>query len=229
MESIKNISFELDETDPEDISDVIVELEKSFDLKFREDAFKHVKTFGDLCDVFESYIKYNNTEDCTKQQAFYKIRTSISETQLIDKVSIQLDTQLSDLFPQRDRRRQVKKFTKHIGVNLEFLTPPIWLFLFLVIGFITSLVYIFFNWKIGISGICFFILAFNISNFFGKCLKYDTVRELTENAVINHYNKMRRFNLTVNKKEIFSIIQEAFSKRLYVDKEILKREAKLNW
>ena len=222
MENNKNISSDLSETDHEDISDVIVELEKSFDLKFKDDAFNTVKTFGDLCDVFDSYIKYTHTEDCTKQQAFYKIRTSISECQLIDKGSIQLETNLSEIFPKRNRRLQVNKFTQHVGVNLNFLVPPLWLGLIQYIGFISSLVYLFFDWKMGFSGICFFIIAIYISNFFGKSLKYDTVRALVENAVKENYTMMRRNRLTVNRKEVFSIIQEAFIKRLFIDKETLK-------
>ena len=65
--------IKLDEYEDEDIFDIVVKLEKSFAIKIARDAFINVKTFGDLCDVIESYIKYDNKEDCTKQQAFYKI------------------------------------------------------------------------------------------------------------------------------------------------------------
>src|SRR5688572_27287999 len=96
--------IKLDNYEDDDIFDVVVRLEKSFAIKFDKNAFIDVKTFGDLCDVIESYIKYDNKEDCTKQQAFYKIRVAISETQLIEKRLINLDSKLADLFPRRNRR-----------------------------------------------------------------------------------------------------------------------------
>src|SRR5688572_23822887 len=130
--------IKLDEYESEDIFDIVVKLEKSFAIKFDKDAFLNVKTFGDLSDIIESYIKYGNKEDCTKQQAFYKIRTAISETQLIDKNEITLDTKLVDLFPRQNRRRQVKMFQRQLGVNLKFLTYPGWLALALIIGVLAS-------------------------------------------------------------------------------------------
>ena len=35
----------------EDIFDVIVKLEKSFEIKFSKTAFIRAKTFGDICDI----------------------------------------------------------------------------------------------------------------------------------------------------------------------------------
>ena len=56
--------------DDEDIFDVVVKLEKSFGLMFDKNAFYHVKTFGDLCDVFENHINYEHRDDCTKTASF---------------------------------------------------------------------------------------------------------------------------------------------------------------
>jgi hypothetical protein len=85
-------NIKLEDYEDEDIFDVVVKLEQSFAIKFDKDAFSNVKTFGDMCDVIESYIKYDNQEDCTTQQAFYKIRAAIAMTQPIDKKLIYPDT-----------------------------------------------------------------------------------------------------------------------------------------
>jgi acyl carrier protein len=53
----------LDDYDSEHISDILVKLEKSFSLKFEKDAFYNVKTFGDLCDVFESHMNHLHRDD----------------------------------------------------------------------------------------------------------------------------------------------------------------------
>lgn len=221
--------IKLDGYESEDIFNVVARLQKSFALKFEKDAFINVKTFGDMCDVIESYIKYTDQDDCTKQQAFYKIRTAISETQLIEKARIGLDTKLVDLFPRHARRTQVKQFKKQLGVNLEFLTYPDRLLLTFIVGVLSSFVAFFFDWRIAVSGIVFFIVATKVANILGKDLKFDTVKELTEKAVVERYIEVRRSKLTVNRKEIMAIIIDAFSSGLSIDKEHLTKDAKFSW
>ena len=221
--------IKLDNYEDEDIFDVVVKLEKSFAIKFDKEAFIDVKTFGDLCDVIESYINYDNKEDCTKQQAFYKIRTAISETQLIDKMLITLDTKLVDLFPRHNRRTQVKKFQKQLGVNLKFLTYPGWLALTLILGLLSSFIAFFFDWKIAVSGIVFFTIALKVADILGKELEFDRVKDLTEKAAREHYIDIRRSKLTVNRNEILTTIKDAFSVGLSIDKEQLTRDAKFSW
>ena len=221
--------IKLDEYESEDIFDVVARLQKSFALKFDKNAFNNVKTFGDMCDVIESHIKYTDQDDCTKQQAFYKIRAAISETQLIDTAVIGLDTSLVDLFPRHTRRTQVKQFKKQLGVNIEFLTYPDWLSLTFIVGVLSSFVGFFFDWRIAVSGIAFFIVATKVAGILGKDLKFDTVKELTEKAVTEHYIEVRHSKLTVNKKEIMAIIIDAFSEGLSIDKEHLTKDAKFSW
>lgn len=221
--------IKLDEYESEDIFNIVVKLEKSFAIKFDKDAFLNVKTFGDLCDVIESYIKYDNKEDCTKQQAFYKIREAISETQLIDKKLINLDTKLVDLFPRKNRRIQVKLFQRQLGVNLKFLTYPDWLLLTLIIGVLASFIAFFFDWKIAVSGIIFFAIALNVADKLGKYLAVETIKELTEKAAAEHYIDMRSSKMTVNRNEILDTIKEAFINGLDIEKEQLTRDAKFSW
>ena len=221
--------IKLDEYEDEDIFDIVVKLEKSFAIKFNKDAFLNVKTFGDLCDVIESYIKYDNKEDCTKQQAFYKIRKAISETQLIDKKLINLDTKLVDLFPRQNRRRQGKIFQRQLGINLKFLTYPGWLALTLIIGLLASFIAFFIDWKIAVAGITFFAIALNIADKLGKDLAVETVKELTEKAAAEHYVDMRSSKLTVNRNEILDTIKDAFVSGLAIEKEYLTRDAKFSW
>ncbi len=221
--------IKLDKYESEDIFDVIVKLEKSFAIKFDERAFINVETFGELCDVIESYIKYDNKEDCTKQQAFYKIRTAISETQLIDKRLITLDTKLANLFPRKNRRQQVKMFERKLGIDLNLLTYSGWLALIFLFGLFASFVAFFFDWKIAVSGITFFAIALNMGDKLGKDLELETVRELTEKTAAKHYVDVRRTKLTVNRNEILETIKEAFKTELSIEKEQLTRDAKFSW
>ncbi|MBN8837074.1 MAG: hypothetical protein J0I09_07435, partial [Sphingobacteriia bacterium] len=219
----------LDNYEAEDIGDVVVKLEKSFGIKFDKTAFSDVKTFGDLCDVFENNINYENYDDCTKQQAFYRIRKAISTTQLIDENEIKLDSKLVDLFPRHNRRQKANEFQSYVGTDIKILTYPGWLALTFIVIFLLSLFAFFFDWKIALSGIVFSIISIKVAEKFGKGLDLKTVRQLTEKAARENYTDIRRTNKTINRKEIVTTIIETFSNDLDIDKDHLTRDAKFSW
>ena len=68
------INYELKDIDPEDIEDLLVKIEQSFDIKFEGNELVHAKTFGQLCDHITNKIQLLNSADCTTQQAFYKLQ-----------------------------------------------------------------------------------------------------------------------------------------------------------
>jgi hypothetical protein len=228
MTDLDNIA-KLDDYEDEDIFDVVVKLEKSFGLKFDKNAFYHVKTFGDLCDVFESHINYEHRKDCTKQQAFYRVRNAIASAKQLSRDNIQLDTKLSDLFPSHDRRQKAREFKIAVGTDIKILTYPGWLALTFGIGFLLSLVAFFYDWRLALSGIVFFLSAMMIAERLGKTLDFQTVRELTEKLSKEHYADIRRTKGTYNKQETLQIIIDTFSSDLAVEKAYLTREATFSW
>ncbi|TAD92632.1 MAG: hypothetical protein EAY75_02080 [Bacteroidetes bacterium] len=104
--------YKLDNIDPEDFGDTLLKLEKSFGAKFADNSFKDAKTFGDICDIIESQINLTDKDDCTTQQAFYKVRKAIGLTQTFDERSIEPKAKLEDIFPRSNRRQNVKNFNK---------------------------------------------------------------------------------------------------------------------
>ena len=228
MSDINDIT-KLDNYESEDVGDVVLKLEKSFGLKFGKNAFMNVNTFGDLCDVFNENLNYENRNDCTTQQAFYKIRKAVSSTQGTEESQIQLDSDLISLFPKYDRRKRIKEFQAFLGTDIKMLTYPGWLADAFVIGLILSLIAFFFDWKLALSGIVFFILAMKIADRMGNDFDLQTVRQLAEKMTREAYVNIRRSGYTVNRKEISAIIIETFSKDLAIEKTYLTRDAKFNW
>lgn len=222
-------NIQLADCDPEDINDIISALEHSFAIRFEKVSLADVRTFGELCDKFESHICAANREDCSSQQAFYKLRSAISESQGIAKEQINLYSQLAGLFPRQNRRKRVRILEKQLGIKLNILTCPGWLSLLLGIGFIASLITLFINWKTSLSGLLFVYLVIWIADKTGKELDLQTVRELTEKTAVLHYMDMRRIPGTVNRSEIVATIKELFSKDLGFDKSELTRETKFSW
>ena len=221
--------IKLDNIDPEDFGDTLLKLEKSFGAKFAYNSFKDAKTFGDICDIIESQINLTDKDDCTTQQAFYKVRKAIGLTQNFDESNIESQTKLEDIFPRSNRRQNVKHFQQALGFSVDILTMKTWLALTISIGFILSLIAFFFSWQIAVAGLTFFILfTWTVSNF-SKELNVSTVGQLTEKISREHYSLARRHSGTVNRNEIVKTIQDVFIADHLLDREHLTKDATLGW
>ena len=221
--------FKLDNIDPEDFGDTLLKLEKSFGAKFADNSFKEAKTFGDFCNIIESQINLTDKDDCTTQQAFYKVRKAIVLTQNLDERNIELETKLSAIFPRSNRRQNLKLFQVTLGFSVDILSMKTWLALTLGACFIISLVAFFFSWQYAIAGLTFFTLATWTTNKFSKELNVSTVRELTEKISREHYSLARRKSGTMNKNEIVTTIQDVFIADHLIDREHLTKDASLGW
>jgi hypothetical protein len=70
----------LSDIDSEDVGDTLYKLQKSFGIEFQNISFEKAATFGDICEIIQSYLNLADNEGCTKQQAFYKVRNAIAIT-----------------------------------------------------------------------------------------------------------------------------------------------------
>lgn len=218
--------YELKNIDPDDIRDLLVKVEKSFDIKFGDTELMQISTFGELCDHIASKIQLNNSDDCTSQQAFYKLRDTISTTLQIDNKTISTNYSLADLLPRQSRHSRTKKIEKELGFKLNILRPPHWVTGTLVVILLASLVGLFFNWQIGLLGLVVSIAGLWFANKIGNELDLQTVGQVAEKMKRENYLKSRRNPKTFNKKEIEKVLTDWFSNDLDVDKSKLTREAK---
>lgn len=218
--------YELKNIDPDDISDLLVKVENSFDIKFDDTELMHISTFGELCDHIANKIQLDNSDDCTSQQAFYKLRDTISSTLQIDNKTISTNFSLADLLPRQSRRSRTKKLEKQLGFKLNILRPPHWVTGTLVIILLASLVELFFKWQIGLLGLVVSIAGLWFANKIGNELDLQTVGQVAEKMTRENYLKSRRNPKTFNKKEIEKVLTDWFSNDLDLDKSKLTREAK---
>lgn len=218
-------TYELCNIDPEDISDVIVKVEKSFGFKFGENELKDTKTFGELCDIITSKVQGDNSNDCTTQQAFYKLRNAIADTLLIDKNGITPDTGLQKLFPRNIRRQSVEAIDKHLGFKTKILRPKHSIIGTLAIIFIASLIGLFASWQAGLIGLTASIIAMTLATKFGNEIDLLTVGQFADKLSREHYLKSRRISTTVNKKEVEQKIKDLFIADLGLEEHQLTRQA----
>ena len=221
--------YKLDNIDPEDFGDTLLKLEKSFGAKFADNSFKDAKTFGDICNIIESQIDFTDKDDCTTQQAFYKVRKAIGLTQTFDERNVEPQTKLEIIFPRSNRRQNVKSFQKALGFSVDILSMKTWLGWTIAIGFTLSLIAFFFSWQYAVSGLTFFTLFTWTISKFSKELDISTVGELTEKISRENYSLARRQIGTVNRNEIVKTIQDVFIADHLIEREHLTKEATLGW
>ena len=216
--------YQLKNIHPEDIEDLLVKVEKSFNIKFVSNEFVGLSTFGELCDHITNKIKPGHSDNCTTQQAFYKLRNAISSTLNINNVKT--DTLLADILPRQHRISAVRQIENKLGFKLSFLRPTHFVSGTLIIILLASIVGLFINWRVGLLGLLFSIGGLSIAKRFGKEIDIDTVGELAEKMTRENYLKSRRYSKTFNKNEIENILREWFSNDLDLDKATLTRDAK---
>ena len=219
--------LELNNYDFEDISDVLVKVGNSFQLDLKTDIFKDATTFGDICDIISRELSVEHSDDCTTQQAFYKLRQSIFSIQPTEKNTITRDSDLEELFPKKHRRRKMLQIEKHLGFRLKILEPKSWISTTLLFIFLASLIVLFINWKFGLAGIALSIIGSWIASKLGKEFNIKNLGEVAEKIARENYIKSRRNPKTVNRQEISAQIKELFIHDLHLDHSILTKEAPL--
>lgn len=218
-------TIELKNIDPDDVGDVLLKVERSFGFKFGDTELKDVKTFGELCDIIASKVQGNHLDDCTTQQAFYKVRQAIARTLGIDGKVITVDTQLQNLFPRKQRHGHVRAFEKDLGLSTKLLRPKHWVTNSLLLLLFASLGGLIFYVQIGLSGLAISIVGLRIATNLGRELDLKTVGELSRKISREHYRKARRSSVTVNRIEIARKTKELFMTDLDLDERVLTREA----
>jgi hypothetical protein len=210
--------------DVEDIEDLLKTIEKSYNIRFQKDELKSVLTFGELCDIILNKIELTNVDDCTSQQAFYKLRDAIAVTQNSDKAIIKSDTTLSSLFPKNERRKQMRILERNLGFDLNILKAPSFYTWASAIAIILSIVAVFWTWTLAVSLITFAFGMIAISKTTGRIFEMDTVGELAEIMSQQNYLKSRRHPETVNRAEIVNQIEKLFLRKLVTDLKEIKRD-----
>lgn len=221
------LDYTLKNIDPECIEDLLVNVEKSFDIKFVGDELIHITTFGELCDHIINKIKLDHSDDCTSQQAFYKLRGAISSTLQIDNQLLSTNSLLADILPQQNRRASIKQLESLLGFKLNILSPPFWIICVLLLLSLASFINLFFYWKMGIAGITFSIAGFWLADSMANELDLQTVGQVAEKMARENYLQSRRNPKTFNQKEIEKVLTDWFADKFGLEKEELTREAKL--
>jgi len=199
------MQFDFRNIDEDDFADIIVSVERSFHIKFETEELSEM-SFGEFCDLIIQKLNAEKRGDCTSQQAFYKLREAIVSVTSLDKEAIYPEKQLSEIFPLRNRRKNIQAVEQKVTFKLHLLDAPEWLQTILLIALLVSIIAFFFDSKIALTGFLTSITLINLSSRFGKTLTQQTIREVAENMAAFKYMDSRSSEKTYNKAEIEKVI-----------------------
>jgi hypothetical protein len=188
----------------DDIDDLIASVESEFNVKFGNDDFVSVKSVGQLFDVMVNKMPLANSETCTSQHAFYKIREAFSNLDCV--YPIRPMTPLEDLLPRQDRIATVKAFERKLGMTLNILSPPQWLSSIIWTAEFTTIGGLFYDARTFLPLLLVVILIGKIIYWFGKELNYMTVADLARHLISHNYLAARRNPRTINRKELSQVL-----------------------
>jgi hypothetical protein len=213
----------LNNCDSEDVDDILQRIELSFDIKFRRDELQDVKTFGELCDIIVSKMPLADVQDCTSQQAFYKLRTAIIIA--THAAVITPESQLSTLLPIKSRKIIWRSVERQLGFKLSIIGPSTRVQVAVLIAFLASFATFFLDAKsAGLALVASFLLAFLASKF-GNTLHITTISECVVQMTREQYIKSRRNPDAINHNEIERHVQAIFMDGLALPASALTREA----
>jgi hypothetical protein len=202
-------------TDALDMDEIIQQIENSFAIKFNSEDLNKVNSFQELAALTCDTIPRENIDSCTSQQTFYKFRKAYFATQN-SKVTISPSSLLKELFPNKNRRKQIQVLEQEIGCKLNMLEPPSWITLSLLGLFIVSCILLFINTFYGVAGILISNFGFYIASKLGTVLKFHNVSDLVRSMERENYMQCRSSH-SYNAKEVEKLIIQIYTENLDLD------------
>lgn len=211
----------LDRYEIEDLEDSLFQFEKQYGIHFNQDELNSIESIEQLTEAISNKFDCEISDDCTTQQAFYKLRNVLNNLNLGSQ-NIKPDTELAKLIPRKNRIQKVRDIEKELGFKIDVLRPKNIVFYLAVFLSLSTIILAFYHFFYAlILGICLYCV-FEVIFKNGKEFKTFTVGELANKMVLENYFKVRRTSDTINKIEFRRVVLEWFSDRMGMDKGELK-------
>lgn len=223
-----NQAFNLNSVDPEDLSDVLLKIERSFNISLEDTSVKDVKTFGKLCDIVVEKVKHVNNESCTTQQAFYKIRNAINCTIAAPRELVKPQTRLEDIFPRDNRIVVINEIEREMGFQLNLLQPKQGVIAAFAFILAVSLAGFFFQPIVAAFGLAIALSGLALAGRFGRELKVKTLGDLAEKVAKEHHLKCKREASTINRVQVAQKVKELFTNGRYSEPSVLTGNTRFN-
>jgi len=105
-----------------DSVEIVVKIEKTFDINIPDQKIEQVVTVGDLHNCVWRHLSIANSDNCYSQSLYYKLRKSFADNYGFPKKDFTLDRSINEIFPSDNRRRRYIEFARINNLQLPTLT-----------------------------------------------------------------------------------------------------------
>lgn len=207
--------------DPDELSELLLQAGDSFGIDLANADYSGVSTFGDLMQLIESKLEGQNSDGCTYQQAFYRLRVAFRAMDVDGEISP--GTALGSVIPRKGRRRFIRQFDWVLGFESGLKTISGYS-IFSVLCLVISPFLLFFSWNHLFVGAGAAVCLYLAGRFTTPRLDYRTIGDLARNMTWEQYNLVRKQTGTVNYSEIRKLFADWFSSRFAIDKSSITNE-----
>ncbi|MDM1404855.1 hypothetical protein [Myroides marinus] len=206
----------------EDLNDALLSLEREYRLSYDYSAIEKATSIQEILDVvYKSFLNLDKErkEDCTSQQAFYKLKSVLQK--YCEEAVITPSSQLETLISRENRIATIGMIDGELGFKLHVLRPKESLEITLWAVLLCLIIMFFFIPLYALVGsvIWVFVCQSLYSN--AKEFKVETVGELVKQMVMNNYFKSRRDPNTINEQELRKVVVSYLADSLGLTEEEL--------
>ena len=223
-----------------DSVELLVEVEKTFNIQIANSEAEKIRTVGDFYNVVWNHLSQRQSNRCNSQILFYKLRNNFSNILKIRKESFTPHSSLHKIFPAQNRRKIYYDFEKIIDLKL----PPLvltkqWKTFLERLGLIAiggsllsaGFFWFFLNYKlwifiIPVATILIFFLFSESLNSKRIIIDPDDVRSFTEKTLALNFNSLTK-DAGVNRREVEHVINQIIVDKIGVDWEEISPEKSL--
>jgi acyl carrier protein len=220
-----------------DSVDLILEIEKCFDITIPDQEAEKITTIGKMYDAVWQHLEGKSSNKCNSQILFYRLRKSAAEIFNFPKQQFLLDAVPEDVFPKENRREIYKEFGNINNLFLPdlLLAKPWSVFLkgFGVVTILGTLFYAIISVIFYDNSNCFFLLpicGLLLTSLLSKAvdtkriiISENTVRIFVEKTLVLNYEKLSKEN-GYNRKEVEMIINQIIVDKIGVDEDEISPE-----
>jgi len=217
--------------------ELIMEIEKAFDIRIPDQEAEKILTVGDMYDSVWTHLESKHSNQCNSQILFYKLRKYFTETFHLPKDLFRPHTILNDIFPQENRRTQYIVMQNEISLELPkltlakgweiFLESVGWISILggLLFSIILKSIFNYNSWVflIPLAGIAITLLISASLASKRTVIEPSLVRDFTNKTLALNYSTITK-GAGTNRKEVENVINHIIVDKIGVDMEEISPE-----
>ena len=219
-----------------DLVELVIEVEKTFDINILNADAEKIITVGQLYDYVLAKLPAQETDRCLSAAAFYRFRLALSVQFGVDRRAVHPSTLVASIVPEPKRRSDWRLLGQRLDWRLPSLVRPAWMIVALMgllAGWILAVIAAS-GWAGGIAvgalpvastgvfgAILLSVTAYHLTTPFATRFPDDcsNVRGMVKSSLLRNYGKLSMKGPGWNRQEVWDCLRAIIVQQLGVPAE----------